>query len=153
MVNCTGAPNCTALHRASCSKTAGTCGSCLSGYSGILIQLILAPLYSSDDVAQEIHSLIRHGRASNNLKIYYTCMHQCEGSSDTTISNSFSSVLLNTKYSMNCDTWQALWTILISYVTAHEVEPTVLQYLGQSVLEIQIVCTIFARMTYVQLHL
>ena len=54
---------------------------------------------------------------------------------------------------MNCDTWQALWTTLTSYVTAHEVEPTALQYLGQSVLEIQIVCTIFARMAYVQLHL
>jgi hypothetical protein len=40
MVNCTGAPDCTALHRDSCSKTASTCGSCLSGYSGILTQLI-----------------------------------------------------------------------------------------------------------------
>jgi hypothetical protein len=33
-VNCTAAPNCTALSRAPCSQTASLCGSCLDGYVG-----------------------------------------------------------------------------------------------------------------------
>lgn len=33
-VNCTLAPNCTALHRSACLKTAHTCSSCLGGYAG-----------------------------------------------------------------------------------------------------------------------
>ena len=35
-INCTVAPNCTALHRATCHSTANTCGSCLQGYTGIV---------------------------------------------------------------------------------------------------------------------
>jgi hypothetical protein len=33
-VNCTLAPNCTTLHRAGCSATIHTCGSCLGGFEG-----------------------------------------------------------------------------------------------------------------------
>lgn len=33
-VNCSNAPNCTALNRAECSSVSNTCGACLSGYIG-----------------------------------------------------------------------------------------------------------------------
>ena len=34
--NCSASPNCTVLHRNSCLLTVNTCGSCLSGYKGIV---------------------------------------------------------------------------------------------------------------------
>ena len=34
--NCSASPNCTLLHRAHCLLTVNTCGSCLSGYKGIV---------------------------------------------------------------------------------------------------------------------
>ena len=33
-VDCSNAPNCAKLNRNLCFKTAGTCGSCLSGFLG-----------------------------------------------------------------------------------------------------------------------
>ena len=36
LVDCSAAPNCTALNREGCGGTINTCGSCLSGYTGIV---------------------------------------------------------------------------------------------------------------------
>jgi hypothetical protein len=36
IVDCTASPNCTALRRTDCYNTINTCGSCLSGYSGVV---------------------------------------------------------------------------------------------------------------------
>ena len=36
LVDCSAAPNCTALNREGCGGTVNTCGSCLSGYTGIV---------------------------------------------------------------------------------------------------------------------
>ena len=36
IVNCSSAPNCLLLNRGFCVKTAGTCGSCFTGYNGII---------------------------------------------------------------------------------------------------------------------
>ena len=35
-VDCSGAPNCTALHRVGCAGTLNTCGQCMDGYGGVM---------------------------------------------------------------------------------------------------------------------
>ena len=46
-IDCSNAPNCTALHRVSCLNTPNTCGSCLPNYKGVIgdYNLACSPVY------------------------------------------------------------------------------------------------------------
>lgn len=46
-IDCSLAPNCTALHRVRCLTTRNTCGSCLANYKGVVgdYNLVCSPIY------------------------------------------------------------------------------------------------------------
>ena len=56
-VNCTKAPNCTALHRDDCSRTSGTCGACLEGFLGIKLFEAIISMSCIDEISSMSHSV------------------------------------------------------------------------------------------------
>lgn len=78
-VDCTGAGNCTALHRSGCASVAGMCGPCLPGYSGDS-GLGNTPCLSSVQLAVE------PGRCTSNSQCAATWQH-CDIPSQRCVAN------------------------------------------------------------------
>jgi hypothetical protein len=58
--NCSVAPNCTAINRDECADTPNTCGSCLSGYTGLVGDSNVPCVVDSDDMAGVIGDPCTH---------------------------------------------------------------------------------------------
>ena len=73
-VDCTGAPNCTALRRSFCYKTANTCGSCLPGLSGLIMSYLWIDCTALNCSA--LHYISLHCTTLMCIALHYTALHR-----------------------------------------------------------------------------
>ena len=83
-VNCTMAPNCTALFRSSCVRTSGECGPCIGGYIGdagdrstLCIPASIATLPSSSLVCKKNNDCPAHTTCDTDSNTCVTALKQC----------------------------------------------------------------------------